>query len=708
MPGEGIEQRKLAAIMFTDMVGYSALAQQSEALALQLLEEHRGLLRSLFPRFNGREVKTIGDAFLVEFNSALEAAQCAIEIQRTLAKRNHDVAAARRIEVRIGIHIGDVVQRADGDVLGDGVNIASRIEPLAGANGICISVDVERQIRNTIEASLVKLGTTELKNIQVPMELFRIVLPWEKGPGQNLERGPHSAGQATVSRKQLRPAAKKLGWLAAFVVVFLLAWWLVHGPKEKQESETLSKAGVPGQAKPTSSLETGKKTIVVRGLVSLSPDSRDEYLGGGLTDGILNALMKVSAFRVIDSHDRELPVLQREFPGAVLLDGSVLRANNDLLITVKLKNLGDNSLVWSEEYSFLMARLTEARSDLTKKIASALKVKLLATEQQQLARQPTEDPEAYKLYLQGRLQWNRRNASNLTNAIAYFSQAIDKDQAYAIAYAGLAECYLLLPVYASAPQAVLLPKARDAARKALELDNSLTEPLATLAYIKGIFEWDWQSSVAQFQQAIEADPQSVAAHHRFGAVLASMGRWDEAVSEIKKAQEGDPLSSAIGAALGDALDLSGRAGPAIKLLKEQIALDPSFFLLHSVFGRVYLRNGKLSEAIAELETAAQLGKNGADPIGDLGVAYARAGRADDARKILERLQEFQRRGLDCRVQLALVQHALGDDEHALEVLESAVAEHAIGFWWFVRAPLWNDLRPNPRFQALLKKMNLPP
>ena len=141
--------------MFTDMVGYSAIAQRDETLALQLLEEHRTLLRSLFPRFNGREVKTIGDAFLVEFHSALEAAQCAIEIQRTLAKRNHDVPAARRIEVRIGIHIGDVVQRADGDVLGDGVNIASRIEPLAGANGICISVDVERQIRNTIEASLV-------------------------------------------------------------------------------------------------------------------------------------------------------------------------------------------------------------------------------------------------------------------------------------------------------------------------------------------------------------------------------------------------------------------------------------------------------------------------------------------------------------------------------------------------------------------------
>src|SRR2546425_5377102 len=141
MAMSNFEQRKLAAIMFTDMVGYSALSQRDDKLALELLEEHRQLLREIFPRFNGTEIKTIGDAFLVEFQSALEAAQCAIEIQRTLAKRNHDVPAAKRIEVRIGIHIGDVVQRADGDVLGDGVNIASRIEPLAGANGICISVD---------------------------------------------------------------------------------------------------------------------------------------------------------------------------------------------------------------------------------------------------------------------------------------------------------------------------------------------------------------------------------------------------------------------------------------------------------------------------------------------------------------------------------------------------------------------------------------
>src|SRR5437588_341244 len=213
-----IEQRKLAAIMFTDMVGYSTLAQRDDKLALELLEEHRQLLREIFPRFHGTEIKTIGDAFLIEFHSALEAAQCAIEIQRTLAKRNHDVIAARRIEVKIGIHIGDVVHRG-GDVYGDGVNIASRIEQLAGAGGICVSMDVERQIRNALETRFEKLAPTELKNISVPMDLFRIVLPWEK--------------KSEVRERAAAPTSRRLALIFGLVLLLIIGigWWWTTLPR---------------------------------------------------------------------------------------------------------------------------------------------------------------------------------------------------------------------------------------------------------------------------------------------------------------------------------------------------------------------------------------------------------------------------------------------------------------------------------------------
>src|SRR4029079_4506520 len=219
------EQRKLAAIMFTDMVGYSALSQRDEKLAQELVEEHRRLLREIFPRFNGTEIKTIGDAFLVEFGSALEAAQCAIEIQRTLAKRNADIAPDRRIELKIGVHIGDVVHRG-GDVYGDGVNIASRSAPLAGPGGICVSMAVERQIRNALEARFEKLAPTELKNISVTMDLFRIVLPWEK---QSEVSDPAAAGklQSEVTKSSRQNFARAT--IAAVLVVIALLgcaiWW---------------------------------------------------------------------------------------------------------------------------------------------------------------------------------------------------------------------------------------------------------------------------------------------------------------------------------------------------------------------------------------------------------------------------------------------------------------------------------------------------
>src|SRR5438477_5676674 len=227
-----VEQRKLAAIMFTDMVGYSTLAQRDDKLALELLEEHRQLLREIFPRFNGTEIKTIGDAFLIEFHSALEAAQCAIEIQRTLAKRNHDVTVDRRIELKIGIHIGDVVHRG-GDVYGDGVNIASRIEAVAGPGGICVSMDVERQIHNALEARLKKLAPTELKNIHVPMDLYRIVLPWEKEA-----QAPLEPSAISLSKSSAR------SWTTGVVVVLVLLmigvgwWWSTQARKTAASPST--------------------------------------------------------------------------------------------------------------------------------------------------------------------------------------------------------------------------------------------------------------------------------------------------------------------------------------------------------------------------------------------------------------------------------------------------------------------------------------
>src|SRR5207248_2280916 len=279
------EQRKLAAIMFTDMVGYSALSQRDEKLAQELLEEHRRLLREIFPRFNGTEIKTIGDAFLVEFGSALEAAQCAIEIQRTLAKRNADIAPDRRIELKIGIHIGDVVHRG-GDVYGDGVNIASRIEPVAGPGGICVSMDVERQVRNALEARFEKLATTELKNISVPMDLFRIVLPWERNVRLTAEPQKTAYGETT----------RRMPWHEVVLAALLVAALIAGGCFFLRHRASLQASNAAASS-PVGSVP--EKSLAVLPFENLSRDPENEFFTDGVQDEILSDLSKVADLRVI-------------------------------------------------------------------------------------------------------------------------------------------------------------------------------------------------------------------------------------------------------------------------------------------------------------------------------------------------------------------------------------------------------------------------
>src|SRR5215469_1021056 len=280
------EQRKLAAIMFTDMVGYSTLSQRDDKLALELLEEHRGILRKIFPDFNGTEIKTIGDGFLVEFNSALEAAQCAIAIQRALAKRNADAPAERQLQVRIGIHIGDVIHRG-GDVYGDGVNIASRIEQLAGAGGICVSMDVERQIRNAVETRFEKLAPTELKNISVPMDLFRIVLPWEQKS--------EVTGQRSEVRKSI-PGIRKSALVGTLVLLLVIAAGLLVFQLlgRDRRARQIQESGRPGGL----SLPIPEKSIAVLPFENLSDDKSTAYFSDGITEEILNALAQIPGLKV--------------------------------------------------------------------------------------------------------------------------------------------------------------------------------------------------------------------------------------------------------------------------------------------------------------------------------------------------------------------------------------------------------------------------
>ena len=403
MPDAPPEHRRLAAIMFTDMVDYSALAQRDETLALKLLEEHRQILRSLFSRFNGAEIKTIGDAFLVEFHSALEAAECGIEIQRTLAKRNHDVAADRRIEVRIGIHIGDVVHRG-GDVYGDGVNIASRIQAVAGAGGICVSMDVERQIHNKLEARLRKLAPIELKNIHVPMELYRIVLPWEK----DVQSMQAPRGVAVLVRRK-----RFLIWAAAAFLALALIGGLIWWQQLKTTAQT-----------PSVKAASITKSVAVLPFVNMSAEKENEYLSDGITEDLCTALSQIKGLHVpartssfvFKGKTEDIRKIGEQLNVGTVLEGSVSKAGNKLRISAQLVNVADGFHLWAANYDREMTDILDIRSDISRRVVEALKVQLGVGETQRLVKKPTQNLKAYDAYLLGRFELNKFTEKGLPTA----------------------------------------------------------------------------------------------------------------------------------------------------------------------------------------------------------------------------------------------------------------------------------------------------
>jgi TolB-like protein/class 3 adenylate cyclase/Tfp pilus assembly protein PilF len=532
------EIRKLAAIMFTDMVGYSALSQRDDKLALQLLEEHRRLLREIFPRFHGTEIKTIGDAFLVEFQSALEAAQCAIAIQRTLAHRNTDVLPDRRIEVKIGIHIGDVVHRG-GDVYGDGVNIASRIEPLAGAGGICVSMDVERQIRNALETRFEKLAPTELKNISVPMDLFRIMLPWEV-PARP---GKFESSKSAISEKDRSFPIRALALIGTLVVIAIaLGWWWTTTRPNKNVALPAPQA--------SQSQSIPEKSIAVLPFENLSRDPDNAYFADGIQDEILTRLSKIADLKVISrtstqhykSAPENLPEIARQLGVAHILEGSVQKAGNAVHINVQLIKAATDAHLWGESYDRELQNIFGVEGEVAKAIADQLRAKLTGQEEQVIAAKPTDNPEAYDAYLRG-LAYGLKppTPATLLAAQKYLKEAVRLDPKFALAWALLS--YIDSRGYITQflqPTDALREETRQAAETALTLQPNLGEALLA----KGNYHYaclkDYDTAVRYFEQARPLLPNSSRIPESLAYVDRRRGQWDQSESYFNEAERLDP------------------------------------------------------------------------------------------------------------------------------------------------------------------------
>ncbi len=691
------EQRRLAAIMFTDMVGYSALAQRDEALALELLEKHREILRSIFPRFNGAEIKTIGDAFLVEFQSALEAAQCALEIQRTLAKRNHDVPREHRIELRIGIHIGDVVHR-EGDVYGDGVNIASRIQPVAGVGGICISMDVERQIHNALEVTFEKLAPTELKNIQVPMDLFRIVLPWERDAQLKPERR-----EPELRERRALP----LIWIwAAVLLLAVIGGWFLFGRYTAQRTSSAEGGRASGPSLP-------EKSIAVLPFDNLSRDPDNAFFAEGVQDEILTRLAKVADLKVIartstqrfKSAPENLPDIAKQLGALNILEGSVQKVNDQVRVNVQLINAMTNAHLWAETYDRKLTDIFAVETEIAKTIADTLQARLSGSEKTALSKKPTASSEAYELYLKGKFFWNKRTAADLRKSIEYFNQAIEKDPGYALAYAALAQAWKLLPAFNGGAPQDCFPQAESAARKALALDDTLSDAHAALASLKGLNGFDYPGAIIEYERALQLNPNDATAHQWFANdTLANIGQNEREVAVMKRAVELDPLSLIINANLGVAYLHDGRLDEAITQLRKTVEMDGAFYYGRYSLAQALELKGAIGEATTEYQKTISISDDPV-PLGMLGRLYGMHGRKDEAQQVLQQLRQRRDQRYTAAYSLALVYLGLGDRNEAVNWLEQGYRERDGFNIGPIRIdPLLAPLHGDPRFEALAEKI----
>ncbi|MDD5646450.1 MAG: adenylate/guanylate cyclase domain-containing protein [Candidatus Bipolaricaulis sp.] len=641
------DTRQLAAIMLTDIVGYTALTQVDEALTLALLEEHASLLRPLFAEHSGREIKGTGDGFLVEFPSALEAVRCAIEIQRALHERNSAVPLDRTIQVRIGVHLGDVVHRGS-DIFGDGVNITARIEPLAEPGGICLSRQVYDAVWNKIDLRMTSLGKRALKNVRVPIEVYGMELPWMR-----------DKMSSSLSRDRSR-----------LVVLPLVS--ISQNAGDAYFADGLTEELIFALSK-------------VKELQVIAATSAMKYRG---------------ASKSISEIGAELGV-------GTALEGSVRKAGNRLRITLQLVDVEDEAHLWSEVYERALDDVFAVQTEIAGSVAAALEVHLSPRPRRPSEDRAPASPEASEVYLKGRAFFSRRSPDSTRAAIECFERAIELDPSRAEFYAALSMAYSVLFNYAPQHDRGWHAKATANALKALSLDPDLPEAHAAWAPLLAD-ELDFVGAEQEYRRAIELSPSYATAHHWLGLLLSLIGRHEEAAAALKASLELDPLSASQHGGLGQVYLRGGQTDRALEALDMASALGEDNLVLRLFRGQAYLFQERFDLARVHLEKARELA-GGFEPETEYWLAYLE--ETAGTRGVMERVlqQALDHAGHDHVPAYALAPFyfALEQDDEGFECLERSYRAHEPELLDVATDPRFAPCRGNLRFAAFLKRIGFP-
>jgi len=632
--------------MFTDMVGYTALGQRNESLSLALVEEQRNVIRPILSRHNGREIKTIGDAFLVEFPSALEAVRCAYEIQRSIKEFNLALAEDRRIHLRIGIHLGDVVE-SQGDVSGDAVNISSRIEPIAEDGGVCFTRQVYDQVRGKLDVPLSSLGPKSLKNVTEPLEVYRMVLPWEK---------EHVDVASLIHLDKYRVA------ILPFVSIS-------PDPKDEYFADGMT------------------EELISR--VS------------GITE--LNVISRTSVMQY-KGKTKPIEEIGMELKAGTILEGSVRKEGSFLRVTAQLIDASTDKHLWSQSYDRELKNVFAIQSDIAQKVAEALKIRLIESEKTGIERIPTNNISAYESYLKG-ISLATQPLEHFADSVKFLEEAIRQDPDFSFPYSALGNFYLMnagevIPIREGFEKAELLIE------KALSLSKDSSDSHVAKGNLEMQYHLDYSLAEVELRKGLDLNPNSAAGHLWYGVLLLITRRTEAAVKELRLARELDPLSLAVAVNLVNALVIKGDYDAAIDLIERSSKLEPQLAWYHLELAQLYIQVGRIKEAEDETERAKHL-RTSAWEETMLARDLVLLGRANEAKKLLGEFERNRQERYVSPTHIAPVYCALADNERALALLEEDFEISPVGFLFYNQLPEYDSIRGDPRFVSMVERLNLP-
>ncbi|QQS37547.1 MAG: guanylate cyclase [Ignavibacteriales bacterium] len=638
--------RILAAIMFTDMVGYTAMMQENEGRAKHIRDKHRNVLEDAMMQHNGRILQYYGDGTLSIFGSVIEAVKCAIEIQKKLL-------IEPRIPVRIGIHAGDIVYDDDG-VYGDAVNVTSRIETKGIGGSVLISERVYDEIRNHPGLDAVSLGKFELKNVKKPVEIFAI-------------------------------KAEEL---------------VVPSVNEVQKNNPLN-----------------KPSVAVLPFINMSADPENEYFSDGITEEILNALTKVEGLLVTSrtssfafkGKNEDIRDIGKHLNVTTVIEGSVRKSGERVRVTAQLINTNDGYHEWSETYDRHVKDIFEVQDEISRTIANKLRQKLAYTDvSHPLVKAATKNIEAYNLMLKARYYWNKWTPMDVKKAISIYEEAIELDKSFSPAYSGIASCYIYLGAIGFLKPTIAYPRAKEYALKAMELDDSRTENLISIALVQLFYDWDWEESKKSFDKAFNLGETNANLHYTYSLYLTAVGKTHEALTEMEIAYKLDPLSLPINGALVDAYFSNGRIEDAIEHSFKILELDPNFRTSLYSLGFLYLHKGDTENAFKYLHAAQEKTGDKRKGITPLGFAYAVTGQTEKALeciKLLKERESMEETSSLC-MDFAIIYTGLKDYDKVFHYLEIAFNERLGGLIFLAVHPNWRMLHNDPRMESIMNRMGL--